>query len=615
MDAVPTRTAYKTAVFRIHDPSRRKRAMLDYALRRAHLAYSRALATIGPKVEAWATEERGAVQRDKESGLDDRTRRRNALQRKRARERMVMFVAASVVRPLGLAGGWDMICKDVVSQVESHVALWEKQEAVGVPTVQRLAPDPEALDSVLGGLRTTTDLNEETILRDRLLLESKSGTYRPILLERNRKSDGFLVLKNPVTNRYFVYLNLCSQNSRFAKWTNKEQERSSCRWIHGLVDMRTGEVMSFRSKTGCLFPIDFGRDYQFDEFIARARTQSAKIVRRGATDDRDATYEVHVTYEFENPAVVPETRLGVDRGIYNLASLTVVDDNGHIVTRENVDGRGLRFVQRALERRQRSAQKKGRVYRSKAKQFAADEAVHIAANRIVELAKANRSLVTLEFLGQLKGGGKRRGRSNFNRLLGRNQYGKLEKVLDYKLAVAGLPKFVEIGAARTSITCVRCGYSHKDNRPKVPIVDGFSMERFVCGSCAYADDADLNASRIIALKGMWREWLPKSQRSTLFTELPETLRFDKFLRDLAERRGEGACDRKVGTFGRPGLDEQHGEGNVSPGIGGLSAEATDPDPDRTPRQEKNSQAMPPAVSSSSGILPPSEVKMDGPPDG
>jgi hypothetical protein len=45
---------YKTAIFKIHNPSQHKRAMLKYSLKRAHLAYTRLLAYLIPDIERFA---------------------------------------------------------------------------------------------------------------------------------------------------------------------------------------------------------------------------------------------------------------------------------------------------------------------------------------------------------------------------------------------------------------------------------------------------------------------------------------------------------------------------------------------------------------------------------
>ncbi len=55
--------------------------------------------------------------------------------------------------------------------------------------------------------------------------------------------------------------------------------------------------------------------------------------------------------------------------------------------------------------------------------------------------------------------------------------------------------------------------------------DGFILDRFSCQSCGYQAYADLNAGQVIAIKRMWRESLPKSQRPKLMSELKENYSF------------------------------------------------------------------------------------------
>jgi len=97
-----------------------------------------------------------------------------------------------------------------------------------------------------------------------------------------------------------------------------------------------------------------------------------------------------------------------------------------------------------------------------------------------------------------------------------------------------------VAAAFTSRTCPRCGCQDKENRHKAPDGEGgFKLDRFACVRCGYSDDADLNASRIIAMKRLWRESLPAGFREKLASELPAAKSFEQFIRIRAERRGEG----------------------------------------------------------------------------
>lgn len=510
-------TAYKTAVFQIHNPSRHKRAMLNDALTRNHRAYTKLLDRLLPHLEEFAKHRAG-----------------------KWREGEIAKYAAPIVKPLPLSSGAKQeVIKDVAGQLSSYIELQNEQENVSRPTAARLNATQVDYENSLDALESSTTLESENLARDRLMAEVKAGSRRPVLYTKNRKVDGYLILYSQEKQDYYVWLNLHPRDSRFATPVT----------VSGLVDARAGKVVSFISKTGALFPVEFGHDFHIEEFMRKGRPQTAKLL------ERDGNYEIHITFEYKKPKLQPKLFLGVDRGIYNLASLSVVDDSGNIIEERNIDGMHLRHVQRVEERRQRDTQRRGRRYKSRSRLAMADEAVHTAANSIVDLALRHQAQVVLEHLGNMTNRGKKRGRSNFNRVLNRSQYQKLQKVLEYKLPVVGLPKAKTISAAYTSQTCPQCGHQDRENRPKLPDGDGFILDRFACQSCGYKADADLNAAQVIALKRMWREGLPKSQRPKLMSELAENYSFKNFLRDRAEMRGERPGDRMVGTSGAAGLEQ------------------------------------------------------------
>ena len=513
----PSRSvAYKTAVFRVHNPSRRKRAMLHDALTRNHLAYSKLLAQLLPRLEEFAQLKRGIP-----------------------REGAISKAAWPMVRPLPLSGAAKAgLLSDVAGQLSSHIELRQAQETPSVPTAARLNATAADYGTTLAQLAAACTVEQENTGRDHLFSEVKAGTLRPLLFVKNRVADGYLLLWSPEKSRYYAWLNLHSRESRFADRVE----------VHELIDVRTGEVVSFKSETGALFPLELGRDFHDHEFLQKGRPQSAKLVERAGA------YEIHVTFEYEAPKLQPTLFLGIDRGIYNLASLSAINDTGAVVEELNVDGRNLRHVQRMEERRQRNFQRRGRRYSSRSRRAMADEAVHTAANKIVELSARLSAQVVVENLTPLTHRGRKRGRSNFNRVLNRSQYQKLEQVLSYKLAVVGLPKPVAVSAAYTSQTCPQCAYQHRENRPKRAVGDGFEMDRFICQQCGYQADADLNASRVIALKRIWRERLPQHLRPKLMSEIPDQHNFAAFLRDRAAMRGDRPGDRQVSTPGGGGLD-------------------------------------------------------------
>ena len=440
--------------------------------------------------------------------------------------------------------------------VESYIELYDRQENVGLPGVQTLKPSAADRCAVLARFASATSLEEENAARDELTRVAEAGRYRPLLFAVNRPGDGFLILKNPETNRYFAFLNLVPKQSRFAKLTAAEERIGSSRVISGLVDICTGEVMEFASTTGCLVPLEFGRDYQAGEFLDRGRSLSAKLLK---IEDR---FELHVTFEFTAPQIAARTFMGVQRGINHLVALSVIDGDGRVLEERAIDGHALRLVQVALERRQQHLQRRGRPFRGGARRHACDEAVHTAANEVVALSLRHAAQVVIEDLSGARA--RRRGRGRFNRLLGRSQQHKLQRVLEYKLALAGLPRALHVHPAHTFETCPECGLRDAENRKRRLARAGLRPEIFSCVDCGHSADAHLNAARVIALKRLWRLSLSPALRALPMDQVPEPKGFAKFIRIHAQRRENRACDREIATSGREGLDGHHEDGEAPP---------------------------------------------------
>lgn len=515
-------TAYKTAVFKIHNPSKRKRVMLDDCLYRYHLAFEKALKAVFAEINTL-------------EGLNSKDQKAR-----------IKSIATGIVNALPLAtGSKSGVLKDIDASIRSYLELTKDYKKSiegktneeitkmggipGKPTVPRLDLGIDTWAEVLQPFLYEMSLEEEASARDEMAREQKRGNLRPVQFTRNRISDGFLLLWNDQTNRYYIYLNLHQSQSRHGK---KNQLS-----IDGLIDLNTGEVIKKKTALGALFPVEFGRKHQANRFVdlskmsgspRLAKPESAKLVKRGND------YEIHVSFAHEAWKIIPNENqyLGIDRGIHNLCSLVMIDDIGRIVEEKNIDGMALRHIQRLHELRQRKVQQKGRRYRSKTRLAESDKAVHTAANAIVTMAVDHQAQVVLEWLGNLTNRSKKRGRSNFNRMINRQQFSKLHSVLEYKLAVSGLPKAITVAAGYTSMTCPECGHCAKENRDRAD-----PKNRFICQSCGYEHDADLNAAHIIALKKYWRAELPKEMQAKKFDNLKNTsYSFQRFLKRLAKKR-------------------------------------------------------------------------------
>ena len=389
----------------------------------------------------------------------------------------------------------------------------EKLSLPGLPTISPLIARQENWENRLEKLATASTLDDENEARDQLLKENKAGQFRPIVFPRHRLADGFYMLQHKTKPSFYILFNLYKKESRFSRKIDLSQYK-----VLGT------EKTHKHTAIGLVFPINFGKSYQYDRFLRWIaennndvldapiiKPKTARLCKKG---DR---FEAHVSFEITREAKEPLTWLGVDRGIHNIASLCVIRENGEIIAEKNFTGKQLKYVQKKMERRQKTVQKKGKKYRSATRLSEAKKAIHGIANRIVEQAKKHHAQVVIEHLGNLTSRNKKRNKSNFNRLLGRQQYSKLKDVLEYKLSRAGLPKPLSVSAAYTSSTCPKCGVSDQNNRDR-----NDPNNAFCCQNCGYKHDADLNAARMIALKKIWRNGLPKNKKTLKVSVLDET---------------------------------------------------------------------------------------------
>lgn len=516
---------FKTAVFQIHAPTKRKKAMLHDCLYRHHLACDHCLRKIDDHLDNLIS--------------------KSVKERKQIIKTLIHPIVSN--RPLGLAAK-DGLRNHIEASVESYVELRNDYEkriknrtedeiskiggVPGKPSINTLTPSQENWVERLEAIKNAVFLDEETEARNDLLKESKAGQLRPVDFPRYRKESGFLILYSEAKQQYFVFLNLHSSKSKWATRIKDQKTNGKKLDLEGLIDARTGEIYQKTfSQTGALFPINFGEAFQLEKFIKTGEPKSAKLVQKGDH------YFVHIAFSFKAKKISPKTYLGVDRGIHNLASIAVIDmKTGAVKERKNFDGMGLRHVQKIHERRQKQKQKKGKVYRQKTRRAESDKAIHHVANVIVEMALKHQSKLVVENLSPMSDRKFKRGRSNFNRMLNRTQYQKLLKILEYKLASEGLPMTLgknptvfSVNAGGTSINCPKCGHRCGKNRDRSD-----PKNRFKCQSCGFEDDADLNAAVTIALKKKWRDGLPDDQKNKKLSQLVDTnYSFSRFLKLLA----------------------------------------------------------------------------------
>lgn len=490
-------TQYKTAVFQIHNPSKRKQAILNHALYHAHVAYDhilkKYLILIDDNMHLYVGMK--ATERNREIGklgdkIDYYIRRR--------------FAQLGGATKFGIQ-------KDCVAQLKSYVELKlgeNKQDNTGHPTTQRIQGKGDYA-ALYDDYKYCLDLDIENTLRDKTAMVEKTGKLRPLEFPVSHKNNGFLLLRqiDEITgkDKYYIWLVTHSSKSKYAKNPNTYELPFEI-----LSGTKKGQFIELgKVKTGILCPINFGDDFQGAEFIAKGTAKTCKLVHITERNKKPCNiYEIHIAFEFKSERRTPALFLGVDRGIYELAAITVVDENGHIIEQSSVDGRVLRGLQKHNLRKTAQLQQRGKTVRTNKRRAYALEHVHKTANEIVRLADKYNAHIVMEDLSNLtkrksrpKGGV----RSNFRQVVTRQQYSNLLQIVRYKYNCKGfVDKYdiMEVQARYTSQTCPKCASWNPANRIKTPAGDGFDMAVFKCVNCGYESDADLNASHIIAIKGM-----------------------------------------------------------------------------------------------------------------
>jgi IS605 OrfB family transposase len=192
---------------------------------------------------------------------------------------------------------------------------------------------------------------------------------------------------------------------------------------------------------------------------------------------------LHLVVEKETPQKLePNTVLGLDSGIINHAVLSnnLFFASNHI---RNVKGRYQFLRQKLQVKGTRSAKRLLRKRSGREKRFMAD-----VNHRIAKLVVSQPfSVIALEKLEVKKT--KKNGKC-FNRKLGNWAWKQLQAYIEYKAEALG-KTVIYVNPAYTSKTCSRCG-QRGTRKGSV----------FRCKHCGFELNADLNASRNIAHKGM-----------------------------------------------------------------------------------------------------------------
>jgi len=230
----------------------------------------------------------------------------------------------------------------------------------------------------------------------------------------------------------------------------------------------------------------------------RERFTSAKgqcdLVRR-----KDGKWFLLVTVNFPENVHLPATDfIGVDFGVINIATTS----DGTMHSGEVIEMCRLRYsrLRRSLQQaasakakakvRPKNIRRKLKAISSRESRFRRD-VNHCISKKLVAIAKDSGRGLAGEDLQYI------RDRTRFRKQQRAKMSGwaffQLRAFLTYKAILAGVDLRI-VDPRGTSRTCNPCGYEAKSNRK--------SQAQFVCGQCAYADNADVNAARNIRSRAL-----------------------------------------------------------------------------------------------------------------
>jgi IS605 OrfB family transposase len=501
---------HRTAVFTVHNPTRHIRAVLDHTFSLYTIAYT----TILHHFASYTVEELHAMAI---FALDDKGHPLTSTKQlvKTLFGRDVPTIKA-VLAPLE-SSLRESLQRHVSETLMSYLALVEdsKQTPSYPERLRTYDVEPIRLEA-LDELKQIADNKEKEDAFFAQLQKTRQSEVEPIPFCRIEAGRNCGLFYNPETKQFYARLFVVSTQSRHAKPLTlagqyidirnddiymreedaKKQEDvesfgKGVRSIMVLLEMGKWHEQVLRFTETAFFPQRLGGS------ATPATPVSAHLVKY--KDD----YQLHVSFRLPKPdKVKPQTLLGIDRGITCLAAGAVVTlDGKQVLETFLTDGTELSTLQRNMEHLISLKQQKGKVTKGNRKRAnVADQYVHLCANQIVELAIKHQSQVVMEDLSNFATPHKRpkfQQRSNFNKMLPRRQYQKIQDAVNAKLALVGLPPIRTVYAAFTSLTCTACGNISQESRDKE------DRTRFVCSACGHEDHADCQAGVNIARKTHW----------------------------------------------------------------------------------------------------------------
>ncbi len=476
-------TQFISGVFKIHNPTGRRRAVLDHVFEQ----YTSAMIDLldQAKKNLGEIREQGKYRLiDKETGeVKSEKYTEKSISQALPKPSRIEADMASCLK--------EALVKNVASMLASYLELDEgdKQEA-GFPVSRD--PSPQAWPNALAEFASAgCDLEAENETRAKLMKISR-GNVMPVHFSRSRD---FAILADKNHERFFLWLKLLPANSNLAQKIVINGDNLMT--VGQCNKLQAGEIFNYQGKSGLLFPIQLGRrhnnwHWQYKRFIKptlekKANIKAAKLVKE------NGDYFLHVSFGFEVPKVYkPAAYLGIDRGVLFSMAYGLVDENGSIIEMGHKDDPFREIRIRAAKRVQQRQKRGLRITKKDYKQRELDGILHRLVNEMLDLAVKHKAMIVFEDLNI----------RNFGKFY-KSAYEKMYKFTEYKAAWQGAPIYSRRGedgkkkpgvwAAYSSIICIHCGEDvARDDRV------------VACANCGAVEHSDDAAGVNIARRALYR---------------------------------------------------------------------------------------------------------------
>jgi hypothetical protein len=463
--------AFLTGSFKLHNPSKNKQIVLDHVFD----AYTLGLGEV-------LTEARSRLPEIREQGKV--TTKNGDILDKYSEISITPFLPKSGAINYPIASTLkESILKEAAANIASHLMLEGTDQDPGYPEARD--PSPDGYPNALKNLATVgADLTDEDESKCQLLRRAK-GSVMPIYISRSRD---LRILYDRKGDRFFLWIKMLPAGHKLCQQTIIDRGN--------LIDLNTGEVFNSKSKIALLLPLEVGVrngewHWQYTRFLevamnGQASIQSAKLIRKETK--RGFEYFINVSFGFEVPdPYIPQSYLGIDRGVFFSMAYAVVDTNGTVLEMNHKDD-GFRHERIAAGKRVQNRQARGKPVTVKDyRQKHLDSILHSVINDILDKAEYYQAMIVCEDLNiQIKG------------KFYKSAWKKMYKFLEYKCKMRGVPLWKNgIWAAYSSQICINCGELNRRRRR-----DGSA---FVCPECGASYHSDEGAGVNIARRAMYKK--------------------------------------------------------------------------------------------------------------